>query len=169
MKLNFSKIFAIHFTSVLISFVYNHFNPKGLKLIRDERVLNWESDSLTSFPKINLLVIDSNLTIIRPKIDSIKTEIKKEISESFKEPKAIKIDFAYKLFNDGIKFIDARPAEEFSEGHIKGALNIPFYGSENYESVLNKISKDDIVVTYCSGEDCDLSILLGDELFSNGI
>ena len=168
MKLDYKKIFVIVFTSVLVSFVYNDFNPNGLKLIRDERVLNWESDSLTSFPKINLLVIDSNLTIIRPKIDSIKTEIKKEISESFKEPKAIKIDFAYKLFTQGIKFIDARPAEEFSEGHIKGALNIPFYGSENYESVLNKISKDDIVVTYCSGEDCDLSILLGDELFNKG-
>lgn len=168
MKLAYKKIFVIVFTSVLVSFVYNDFNPNGLKLIRDERVLNWASDSLSSFPKINSLTVDSNLTIIRPKIDSAKTEIKKDVSESFKEPKAIKIDFAYKLFKQGVKFIDARPVEEFTEGHIKGAVNIPFYGSENYENILNKISKDEFVVTYCSGEDCDLSILLGDELFNKG-
>jgi rhodanese-related sulfurtransferase len=167
-KLNLKKIIAIILTSVFISFVYNDFNPNGLKLIRDERVLNWESDSLSSFPQTNSLAIDSNLTINKPIIDSSKTEIKKEDSESFKEPKAIKLDFAYKLFKQGIKFIDARPVDEYTEGHIKGAVNIPFYGSENYTSVLNKISKDEIVVTYCSGEDCDLSILLGDELFSKG-
>jgi rhodanese-related sulfurtransferase len=167
-KLDYKKIFAIAFTSVFISFVYNDFNPNGLKLIRDERVLNWESDSLTSFPKINSLVIDSNLTINKPVFDSAKSEIKNENFESYTKPKAIKIDFAYKLYKQGVKFVDARSVEEFAEGHIKGAINIPFYGSENYESVLNKISKDDIVVTYCSGEDCDLSILLGDELFNKG-
>ena len=168
MKLDFRKIFAIVFASVFISFVYNNFSPNGLKLIRDERVLNWESDSVSSFPQLNLNVVDSNLTINKPIIDSSTNEIKKDNSVSFNEPKAIKIDFAYKLFKQGVKFIDARPVEEFTEGHIKDAVNIPFYGSENYESILNKISKDDIVVTYCSGEDCDLSILLGDELFQKG-
>jgi rhodanese-related sulfurtransferase len=167
-KLDYKKIFVIVFTSVFVSFVYNDFNPNGLKLVRDERVLDWTSDSLSSFPKINSDGVNSNPTIIKPKIGSTKTEIKKNPSELFKEPKAIKLDFAYELFKQGVRFIDARPVEEFAEGHIKGSLNIPFYGSENYKSVLNKISKDDIVVTYCSGEDCDLSILLGDELFSKG-
>lgn len=168
MKLDYRKIITIVLASVFVAFVYNDFNPNGLKLIRDERVLNWESDSLSSFPKINSLVVDTNLAIPIPKIDSTKTEIIKEISDSFKEPKAIKIDFAYNLYKQGVKFIDARPVEEFAEGHIKSAINIPFYGSENYESVLSKISKDEIIVTYCSGEDCDLSILLGDELFNKG-
>ena len=69
MKLDYKKIFAIVFTSVLVSFVYNDFNPKGLKLIRDERVLNWGSDSLTTFPIINSFKVDSNLIVNKPKID----------------------------------------------------------------------------------------------------
>lgn len=167
MKISFNKIFVIVLVSILVGLVYNDFNPNGIKLIRKERILNWENDSLTSFPKIDSLIVDSVTVSKSNLIDSSKIE-KKIVDDSFKEPKAIKIDFAYKLYKQGIKFIDARPVEEFIEGHIKGAVNIPFYGSENYENVLSKIPKDEFVITYCSGEDCDLSILLGDELFQKG-
>jgi len=168
MKISISKIFVIIVVSVLIGLVYNDFNPDGLKLVREERVLNWANDSLSSFPNIKPPVSDSSITLNTFKVDSSKTETKKDDASLLEKPIAIKIDFAYKLYKQGIKFIDARPVEEFAEGHIKGAINIPFYGSENYENVLSKISKDQIVVTYCSGEDCELSILLGDELFNKG-
>ncbi|MFO7525545.1 MAG: rhodanese-like domain-containing protein [Ignavibacteriaceae bacterium] len=106
------------------------------------------------------------------KIDSENNpELKKtsnDVQSSFDKPIAIKLARAYELFNSGVKFIDARPVEEFAEGHIKDAVNIPFYQSEQYEDVLNNISKEEILVTYCSGEDCDLSIMLGDELFEKG-
>lgn len=168
MNFSLTKILIIILTSTLISLLYNHFNPKGLKLIKEERKILWESDSLSSIipaDTIKPTIEEIQKTTV---VDSTKREIKKEPEEGFKEPKAIKIDFAYKLYKQGFKFIDARPVEEFAEGHIKGAVNIPFYGSENYESVLNKIPKDQIVVTYCNGDDCDLSILLGDELFKKG-
>ncbi len=81
---------------------------------------------------------------------------------------AIKLPRAYELYKKGAKFIDARTKEEFAEGHIKNSINIPFYESEKYESVLSNLDKNKTIVTYCSGEDCDLSIMLSDELFEKG-
>ena len=159
-------IFVIVITSIFIGLLYNHFNPNGISFIRVEKELKWESDSSqTILPSVeenkkDLDTISSNQNKI--------IEHKKFDLQPFSEPRAIKIDLAYKLFNEGIKFIDARPVEEFEESHIKGAINIPFYGSEEYESTLSKISKDEIVITYCNGDDCDLSTLLGEEIFKKG-
>ncbi|HEX9252957.1 MAG TPA: rhodanese-like domain-containing protein [Ignavibacteriaceae bacterium] len=167
MGLSLSKIIIITFISVLLSLIYNHFNPIGLRLIREDKKLVWESDSQLSSDKV-----DSSLSYKGPietkspeSVPSGKNELK---SEPFKEPKAIKLDYAFKLFKDGIQFIDARSPEEFAEGHIKGAINIPFYGSENYLDAINHLNKNEFIVTYCSGADCDISILSGNELFEMG-
>jgi rhodanese-related sulfurtransferase len=148
--------------------MYNHFNPIGLNLKREERILDWESDSNKSFYKKDSLAIDSVSLFQKSSIDSLIIDKKDKVIEIFKEPKAIKLDFAHKLFKDGIQFIDSRSPEEFAEGHIKGAVNIPFYGSENHLNVINRINKLKIVVTYCSSSDCDISTLSADELFKLG-
>ena len=168
MKLNLSKIFYIAFISIVISLLYNHFNPNGLELIRKERILDWASDSLSFLLKSDSLAANDILINSKQSIDSVKSLQKNNAIESFKEPKAIKINLAYKLFNDGVKFIDARPAEEFSEGHIKGAINIPFYESEKYLNVINSFNKNEIIVTYCSSQECDDGTLSGDEFFKMG-
>jgi len=167
MKLNYSKILSITFISFLLSLMYNHFNPNGLSFVREERKLDWENDSVTSLNKIDSIISDASLSQVKLS-DSVVIGKKDEPLESFKKPTAIKLDFTYKLFKQGIQFIDARSKEEFAEGHIKGAINIPFYGSENYLSVINSLNKKEIVITYCSGADCDISILSGDELFKMG-
>ena len=167
MKQNLSKILPITIISILISLLYNHFNPNGLNLIRERKRLKWESDSLIIFNKIDTSFVKTNLSETKHS-DSIFVKKVENTIEPFNEPKAIKLDVAYKLFKDGIKFIDSRSVEEFSEGHIKGAINIPFYGSENHIEVINRLNKNEIVVTYCSSEDCDISILSGDELFEMG-
>ena len=168
MKINFSKIFYITFFSIIISLLYNHFNPNGVELIRKARILKWESDSLVSLNKLDSLTVDDISVNSKQTVDSVITDKKIETVETFKEPKAIKINFAYKLFNDGENFIDARSSEEFSEGHIKGAISIPFYESEKYLNVINTLNKNDIVVVYCSSNECDISTLSGDELFKMG-
>lgn len=165
MNLDYKNILLIIASSVVIAFIYNLFNPNGLELIRSERELVWESDSLRN----DLIIASDSLTNSIIPSDTIQNPVNPENSdEIFSEPKAIKIDLAYKLFNDGVKFIDARPVEEFNEGHIKNAINIPFYESEKYENVLSRISKSEGIVTYCGGHDCELSIMLGDELFNKG-
>lgn len=171
MNLNFSKIFFIVLVSIIISLIYNHFNPKGLNIIREEKNLSWETDSLSSFEIKDTLIVDSTLSenknIIDPIVIDTNTEKTQKI-EAFNQPKAIKLDFAYKLFKQKIIFIDARSPEEFAGGHIKDAINIPFYGSENYSKTINNLNKNNIIVTYCSGADCDIAELSGEELFEMG-
>jgi rhodanese-related sulfurtransferase len=168
LKLDFYKIFYITFASIFISILNNHFSPKGLELIRKERILDWESDSLSFLLKSDSLATNDISINSKQSIDSVKSLQNNIAIESFKEPKAIKINLAYKFFNDGEKFIDARSAEEFSEGHIKGAVNIPFYESEKYLNVINSLDKNKIIVTYCSSHECDISTLSGDELYKMG-
>lgn len=160
-----SKISIIIIVSAVVGLIYNYVNPKGINLIREEREIIWESDSLNYKDEAihnSKNEIDSSAYMTNETIE------KKKTSDIFLKPKAIKIDLAYKLFKEGKIFIDARPVEEFEENHIQGAINIPFYGSEKYDSVLSKISKDEVIITYCNGDDCDLSILLGDEIFAKG-
>ncbi|WP_337872854.1 rhodanese-like domain-containing protein [Ignavibacterium sp.] len=178
--MNKKNIYKILIISSIIGLVYNFLNPNGVPLIREERKLTFVEEE-------NLLPVDSSTFSIdstsitktdndvlnkdEKKIDSTSQKSSNEIltvKENFSKPLAIKIDKAYQLFKQGVKFIDARMPEEFAEGHIKGAINIPFDGDESYRNVLNSFSKEEILVTYCSGTECDLSILLGDELFEKG-
>lgn len=178
--MNKNKILHIIVFSILVGFVYNYLNPNGIPLIREERKL--------TFAKDDAVIVDSSLIIQNLSEDvsnennftvqdnksisdsSINQSTKSNLStsESFPKPLAIKIDKAYQLYKQGVRFIDARMPEEYAEGHIRGAINIPFDGDDSYRNILNSFSKDEILVTYCSGTECDLSILLGDELFEKG-
>ena len=48
-----------------------------------------------------------------------------------------------------VYLIDVRSSQEFEEGHLDGAINIPVY---NIENEINKIvkNKSNIVILYCS-------------------
>jgi ArsR family transcriptional regulator len=50
--------------------------------------------------------------------------------------------------------IDVRPPEEFAQGHIPGALNIPL---DQLERRLGEIPNDREAVAYCRGPWCVLS------------
>lgn len=152
------NLIVIIIFSLIIGFVYNYLNPKGLPIIKEQRVLEFIEEDQIEHP-------DSNLGADKTELTEEKVE---QPADKLSKPSAIKIDKAYQLYKQGVKFIDARMPDEFIEGHIKGAINIPFDGDESYREILKKISKDEPIVTYCSGTECDLSILLGDELFEKG-
>jgi rhodanese-related sulfurtransferase len=180
MKISYKNILTILISAIFIGLFYNFLNPKGIPLIKEKKELVFENDSLIhslADEKMNLN-LDSTLdSIIVNNTKEKKTDVKNEALnqnnltdkiEPFTEPKAIKIDLAYKLFKQGVKFIDARMPDDYQAGHIKGAYNIPFDGDEKYREILNNFSKDEILVVYCSGTDCDLSIYLGREIFEKG-
>ncbi len=50
--------------------------------------------------------------------------------------------------------IDVRPPEEYSQGHITGALNIPL---DKLKQQLKQIPRDREVVAYCRGPWCVLA------------
>jgi rhodanese-related sulfurtransferase len=56
---------------------------------------------------------------------------------------------------NNVHFIDARESKLYGEGHIPGAVNIPFEHLAEQEAIA--IPKDDLVVLYCDGGDCHLS------------
>ncbi len=51
--------------------------------------------------------------------------------------------------NSNIYLIDVRSSQEFDEGHLNGAINIPIY---NIEKDIEKIikNKKEIIIIYCS-------------------
>lgn len=62
-----------------------------------------------------------------------------------------------------VVFIDARSSTEYAAGHIPGALNVP--PSEFTRSKpLERLRRNQPVITYCSGEACQSSIALAEML-----
>jgi len=58
-------------------------------------------------------------------------------------------------------FVDAREPEEYQSGHIKNAINLPFDTfDDHWAQVEPLLPKDAKIVTYCSGSECDASLLL---------
>ena len=179
-----------------LGFIMNFMNPDGIPLIREKAKLNWAADSIiinnefsdqTNTDEVDTIKSTSSIDKTINKSDDNKTDLPeskpqhnvevnqnknetgiKSETEIVYEPKAITISQAYSLYNANGKFIDAREALDYEEGHITGAINIPYYEFEEYKNKLENLSKDEPVVTYCSGTDCDLSILLGNQLSSMG-
>lgn len=56
-------------------------------------------------------------------------------------------------------FVDARPPELYAEGHIPGALNVPWQQVNDFLDAFFKKVADTktIVIAYCDGEACSLS------------
>ncbi|MBI5593756.1 MAG: rhodanese-like domain-containing protein [Deltaproteobacteria bacterium] len=86
---------------------------------------------------------------------------------------AISLDEAKNLFQSkGAVFMDARPLEEFTKGHIQGAKSLPWQEAEQrVMDATADLSNDAVIITYCDGDTCDLSkelaLLLENLGFSN--
>lgn len=78
----------------------------------------------------------------------------------------ISLEDAYNIYLSGTAvFIDAREQEEYDEGHIKGALNLPFEWWDDYwMDVEPYLTPVDEIVVYCGGLDCELSLFAAREL-----
>ncbi len=72
---------------------------------------------------------------------------------------AISLNEAQKGFRKkALVFIDARPAEEYASGHIRGAISLPWDDVDaRFMKATAKLSLNAPIVTYCDGESCSLS------------
>ena len=84
--------------------------------------------------------------------------------------KVIPLSVALKKFNFGEPiFVDARPADEFAQGHIPGAVSIPFESFEDYfPAIIELLDGSKELVPYCKNRDCDDSLMLAIELQAMG-
>jgi rhodanese-related sulfurtransferase len=55
-------------------------------------------------------------------------------------------------------FVDARPQSQFAQGHIRGALNLPWQEVDRYfMETADRLEGSMTIITYCDGDNCDLS------------
>jgi rhodanese-related sulfurtransferase len=135
-----SEAGLIALSAAILGLAYNSVSPRGIDLIRKDRPFVWPNDSSRSSSSSS----STRLTFINA-------------------------DEAVKIFQGrtGI-FIDVRYEDEFNEGHIKGAISLPLRTLETNPDLIQGLAKDTLIVTYCSGEQCALSIDLGERLAAMG-
>ncbi len=77
------------------------------------------------------------------------------------------------IFSEGrAVFLDARSAGEYKNGHIHGALSLPWQDVEqSFIEIAEDLEGKEAIITYCDGESCllshDLAIFLKDMGFEN--
>jgi rhodanese-related sulfurtransferase len=90
-------------------------------------------------------------------------------SEEFPSIQFIGVFEAEDLFVGGnAVFLDSRNEEKYLEGHILGALNIPFEGSERLVGEQISLPHGQTLIVYCDGNECQSSVLLAKALAEYG-
>jgi len=147
-----------------LGLVVNAVNPNGVPLILDKNIYkvdtsgNGQKDFMIPAGYIN----DPYDT------SSYKTghswQVKEKNKQGFVEPEQkISKELAKQLYDIKALFIDARKKEDYDLLHVVGAINIPyeeFHAKPRQEqmSIMKKYNKDGIIVVYCKGDKCEVSI-----------
>lgn len=71
----------------------------------------------------------------------------------------ISLEEAKALFDQNkAVFLDARGKDLFDQGHIRGAVSLPWHEVDDYFPEVSKwLDRSMPVITYCDGESCNLS------------
>jgi len=123
-----AAIFLILLVAITAGFARNYFNPKGIALFGQ-----WDKEK----GAISALSKDMPLIPVSLEIKTIS-----EAKEIFDGSKTL--------------FVDARGAEIYKEGHVKGAVSLPvddFHATG--QSFLEKYSPATAMIVYCSGRECE--------------
>jgi rhodanese-related sulfurtransferase len=133
---------AIMAVSTLIGIIHNAVRSRPMPLVPDSR---------TASP-----LNESNTGELKPESTDAESS----------HPAIVTVEQVKSMLDDPYAFIiDARSEEEFGEGHIPGALNIPYDRFvEFYNYVTETIPMDARVVCYCRSVTCDFSDHLSEEL-----
>ena len=88
----------------------------------------------------------------------------------FQGVKTVSLDQAYALLNRRqALFIDARPAAEFMELHIQGAVNLtPEMAEKGETQALTAVAKESRIVAYCGQVSCDAALKVAEKLQALG-
>ncbi len=154
--------------SILLGLFVNLVNPSGIPLFMDESRYSEKTSDKRMEEFLN------NPTDTTSKSLPMHTKRNPErTKEGFIKPQNIKLDFAKILFDRNALFIDGRTAEEFNLGHIKNAINLPYTKFANKPKeekidIMKKYNKNGIIVCYCDGGSCDISIDLAYEIAKLG-
>lgn len=85
--------------------------------------------------------------------------------ESLNGATVVNADKAKELMASGAKMVDTRVAAEYAEGHVKGAVSVPYkekskkspdYDAKEDSFDLSKLASDksNAIIAYCNGAEC---------------
>ncbi|MEO6694228.1 MAG: rhodanese-like domain-containing protein [Ignavibacteria bacterium] len=139
-----TELLIILIVSIALGFTVNMLSPNGIALVRDDS---------------ERFLIDSSKT----GSDNNQNQRGKLNKAGFYQPVNIPGEAAKKFFDEGVIFVDGREPHEFQLGHIKGARNIDYKNfkeksKEEKLEILKDIKKDQIIVSYCGSDSCEISI-----------
>lgn len=167
MKTIIKEIIIILIVVVIFAIIGNIVNPKGISLFPDES--KYKVDSTTKLDYTNIWNDPYDTTN-----NSVALLSGGEMTkEGYIKPQNINLVQAKTLFDINGLFIDGRKREEYEKEHIKGAINIPYdefmkLSIEERKEMMKKYNKNGVIVCYCEGGGCDVSIDLGYELAKIG-
>ena len=133
---------------------------------RDYRAV--ESKAGWSRAALQILALVALSAVVAPAVNALRTDrlplvgdwsAAGRITTSTGERMDISLFEAQKLFaNDAAVFIDARPMEDYLQGHIRGARSLPRQELDlKFIDVTKDLDLETPVITYCDGETCELS------------
>jgi rhodanese-related sulfurtransferase len=99
--------------------------------------------------------VKDSLKIAKQKVQDSVKNVQNE--QEIVKPVDIRLNFAKALYDKKYQFIDARDEADYTEGTIKGAINIPYHKLDELKPKLEKMPKNKVYVCFCSSA-CDVSI-----------
>ena len=139
-NINFKIVIVIVLTASCIGLINNAISPTGVSFIREKK-------SLAQADESDFLISD----------------------EKDYQVKAVPIDKVIEFFeSEKALFVDARDQWEFSDGHIKNAVNLPSYMFEEEFPKFEQTPKDELLIIYCDDPDCGMSKKLALDLVKKG-
>jgi rhodanese-related sulfurtransferase len=165
----YKQILIIIVVSIVLGLTANAINPYGVKIILDKNI--YALDTAKQKKTMNDFVNDPYDTTSNKNYNNV---LKGQMNrEGFIEPENITVELAKNVFDRNALFIDARTKEEFDSLHVKGAINLPYEEFRNkpyYQKIetMKKYNKDGLIVVYCNGDKCEVSIDLAYEIAKLG-
>jgi len=166
------QIIIILAISILAGLSANAINPKGVSLILDKN--KYAPADTTKQKQIpDGFVNDPYDTATKKTNKNMLGYEGKKNREGFIEPENITVELAKNLFDRNALFIDARVKEEYDSSHVKNAINFPYeeFRNKGYNEkveIMKRYNKDGIIVVYCKGDKCEMSIDLAYEIAKLG-
>jgi rhodanese-related sulfurtransferase len=136
-----SQALLLVFLAALVGIIYNLVNPQGIPMLG-----TWSPKILPG-------------GVIAPP----------SYTEGEDAP-VINLSEAQAALNSGQAiFLDARKAEDYRQGHITGAVQLFLEEFDTqYPRVKDRLPQDQTIITYCDGDDCELSLFLARNLQFEG-
>jgi len=162
-KSSASQAFLILIMAIIVGFMLNAFSSKGVPLYTDyadRKKLDNTDSALNQYKNASEFKNNPYDTSAKTTPNTNNPNLTKE---GFVRPQKINLDLAKVLFEKNALMVDARLAEEYNKGHVKGAVNIPLeefvkLSDDEKEARMKQYNKDGIIIVYCNGGECDMSI-----------